>query len=162
MKAMVHRLMIVTLLAPMGLAPIGCGKTHDTPTEPPKKQETLTGPSKKQVPIDTALPDFSALKEGMSLDEARTLLGSQGCPRANPSPEEAIHDFDFDGVSVQLIVQPIGNPIVVKKVVVHRHGMTAAEVRAERGKKWAEWVKAHPVGKSTDKNSEPKDSLDTE
>jgi hypothetical protein len=93
-------------------------------------------------------PDFSKLKEGITLPQARESLGTAGRLRENSIPEEAIYDFDFDGKSAVLIVNRRADPAIVTKVIIWEHGKTVQEVRAERGKKWSEWVEAHsPKGR---------------
>ena len=131
---------------------VGCS---EAPTPPQASQKANTKAETASSP-----PDFAALKEGMTLDAARKILGSHGRPRENSSLEEAIHDFDFDNVSVELGVRPVGEPLIVNRVTVRRHSMTAAEVGAARGKKWAEWVEAHSPKNQNKENSEPTDALD--
>jgi hypothetical protein len=94
-----------------------------------------TATRKAEKPV----PDFSGLKEGMKLSQARAILGTNGRLRENPSPEEAFYDFDFAGKSVLLIVNP---EAVVTKVMISNHGKTVEEIQAERKKKWVEWVEA--------------------
>jgi beta-glucanase (GH16 family) len=88
-------------------------------------------------------PDFSKLKEGMTLDQAREILGSTGRLRENSPPGEATYDFDFDGKSAMLVVDDEATPAVVTKVIIWKHGKTVKEVAAERERSWSEWVEAH-------------------
>lgn len=88
-------------------------------------------------------PDFSKLKEGITLSQAREILGTTGRLRENSPPEEATYDFDFEGRSAVLIVDDRADPAIVTKVIVWKHGKTVQEVRAQRRRKWSEWVEAH-------------------
>ena len=71
------------------------------------------------------------------------ILGSTGRLRENPTPEEAIYDFDFDKRSVMLIVNHRLKSAIVTKVIIWNHGKTVEQVRADRLKKGQEWVEAH-------------------
>jgi len=97
---------------------------------------------RKQWEEDTPPPDFSKLKEGITLSQAEEFLGSTGRLRENPTPDEAIYDFDFDGKSVMLIVDHRPKSAIVTKVIIWNHGNTVEQVRAARLNKWQEWIEA--------------------
>jgi len=97
---------------------------------------------RKQWEKDTPPPDFSKLKEGITLSQAREFLGTTGRLRENPTPDEAIYDFDFDGRSVILIVDHRPKSAIVTRVTIWNHGNTVEQVRAARLKKWQEWIEA--------------------
>lgn len=95
-----------------------------------------------------AAPDFSELKEGITLSQARAILGSSGRVRPNSTPTEAIYHFDFDDTSAVLIVDNQTKSAIVTNVTIWKHGKTVEQVRADRRKKWSEWVEAHsPKGR---------------
>ena len=86
----------------------------------------------------------------MTLAHAKELLGSTGRLRENPTPDEAIYDFDFDERSAMLIVNHRPKSAIVTKVIIWTHGKTVEEIRADRNKKWSEWVEAHSATKQSE------------
>jgi hypothetical protein len=100
-------------------------------------------PSSTKNIQDNVLPDISRLKEGITLSEAQDILGAEGRLRENPSPCEAVYDFDYDMVSIILVVKTVQNLHLVEKVIIYGHGRTAAEAKAERSNNWSEWVEKH-------------------
>jgi len=117
------------------------GKPYDVELEGRSVREIW--PAAVRAAGPSVQPDFSGLKEGITLPEAREILGSIGRLRENSMLEESIYDFDFDKRSAVLIVDRRASPAIVTKVVIWNHGKTVQEVRAERRRKWQEWVEAH-------------------
>jgi len=116
-------------------------------------QPSLSTPTDVAIPSGSGAPDFSKLKPGMLLSEVRDILGTDGKPRPNPMPGEALYDFDYDGRTVTVFTNTSKEPCVVTRAVIQIHGQSVKQAAEERDRKWSEWVEKHPVGVQSEKQT---------